>query len=133
MIGRGSPSAPGLIGILVLASCWAFVPAVTRAQAQSVAAPVRWAKVSVDLPTSDSVFPPGDGAQFAGYCEMCHSSGMVLRQPPLTKAQWLAEIQKMRAFFGSPMPADKDAALAAYLARINGPKTPESHRDAPKE
>ena len=48
---------------------------------------------------------------------------MVLRQPPLTQSEWLTEIQKMRAFWGSLLPAEQDAALARYLAGINGPAT----------
>jgi hypothetical protein len=46
----------------------------------------KWAKVSVDLPTSQTLFPPGNGADIAnGECLICHSAGMVLRQPPLTQ------------------------------------------------
>jgi cytochrome c5 len=97
---------------------------VLHAQTQPTTPAVHWAKVSVDLPIEEVSFPAGEGAQIAdAYCRICHTTGMVLRQPPLTQTQWLAEIQKMRAFWGSPMPVDQDAALAAYLARINGPAT----------
>ena len=42
-------------------------------------------------------------------------------QPLLTQSQWLGEIRKMRVFWGSLLPPDQDAALARYLADIDGP------------
>ena len=83
----------------------------------------RWAKVSVELPVSEASFPPGDGAEITGQCLICHSAGMVLRQPPLTKDEWTAEINKMRTAFGAPLPAGQVEALARYLYRINGRKS----------
>ena len=81
----------------------------------------KWVQVTVDLPVSRTAFPPGDGADIAnGQCLICHSAGMVLRQPPLTEDEWTAEINKMRTAFGAPMPADQIAALAKYLRSING-------------
>ena len=81
----------------------------------------RWTKVSVELPTSQAVFPPGNGADIAnGECLICHSAGMVLRQPPLTQDEWTSEIDKMRNAFGAPLPADQVEVLATYLHSING-------------
>jgi hypothetical protein len=45
---------------------------------------------------------------------------MVLRQPPLTRDQWVGEINKMRSAYGAPLPADQVDRLADYLFRING-------------
>jgi mono/diheme cytochrome c family protein len=81
----------------------------------------KWVKVSVDLPASQVSFPPGNGSVIANaYCLICHSAGMVLRQPPLTQDEWTAEINKMRNAFGAPLPADQVEALAQYLRSING-------------
>jgi mono/diheme cytochrome c family protein len=81
----------------------------------------KWVKVSVDLPASQVSFPPGDGSVIANaYCLICHSAGMVLRQPPLTQDEWSSEINKMRNAFGAPLPADQVEALAKYLRSING-------------
>ena len=81
----------------------------------------QWAKVSVDLPVSQISFPPGNGSVIANaYCLICHSAGMVLRQPPLTQDEWTVEINKMRNAFGAPLPADQVEALAEYLLSING-------------
>ena len=80
----------------------------------------KWAKVSVDLPTSQTLFPPGDGADMAnGECLMCHSAGMVLRQPSLTQDEWVGEINKMRSAYGAPVPAEQVDALARYLYSIS--------------
>jgi mono/diheme cytochrome c family protein len=89
----------------------------------------QWAKVSVDLPVSQISFPPGNGSVIANaYCLICHSAGMVLRQPPLTQDEWTVEINKMRNAFGAPLPADQVEALAKYLRSINGqsPKGPSA-------
>jgi cytochrome c5 len=81
----------------------------------------QWAVVSVELPVSNEIFPPGPGADVAdSQCLICHSAGMVLRQPPLTKEEWRSEIQKMRAAYGAPLPAQQVDALSEYLQRIDG-------------
>ena len=81
----------------------------------------KWVKVSVELPASQISFPAGNGSVIAnGYCLICHSAGMVLRQPPLTQDEWTVEINKMRNSFGAPVPAAQVPALAKYLRSING-------------
>jgi len=77
-------------------------------------------KVSVELPTDETPFPPGSGAELTPQCLICHSADMVLRQPPLTPAEWVGEIDKMRNAFGAPLPADQVDELARYLCSING-------------
>lgn len=113
---------PSLRRFAALAALCALATPALRAQTPNAAPPVPWAKVSVTLPPSGFGFPPAEGSRLAeGACLICHSAGMVLRQPPLTQAQWLAEVQKMRRLWGSPLPIAEEPALAAYLARINGP------------
>lgn len=79
-----------------------------------------WSKVGVELPTSETAFPPGDGVDITPQCLICHSAGMVLHQPPLTLDEWTSEINKMRNAFGAPLPADQVERLAKYLYRIDG-------------
>ena len=91
-----------------------------KAAPPTPAAPA-WARVSVDLPASQTIFPAGDGANIANaQCLICHSAGMVLRQPALTRDQWTGEINKMRNAFGAPLPADQVLPLSRYLYGING-------------
>ncbi|MEA3139344.1 MAG: hypothetical protein QOK23_1513 [Gammaproteobacteria bacterium] len=79
----------------------------------------RWARLSVQLPTSVTMFPAGDGADIANsQCLICHSAGMVLRQPALSESEWRATINKMRSAYGAPLPADQVDALATYLSNL---------------
>jgi mono/diheme cytochrome c family protein len=77
--------------------------------------------VSVAFPDSEQVFPPGAGAEIANsQCMICHSAGMVTRQPPLRIGEWKAEINKMRTAYGAPLPAEQVEELATYLTAIKG-------------
>jgi cytochrome c5 len=79
--------------------------------------------VNVDLPTSDRLFPDGPGSDAVNNnCLACHSAGMVLEQPTLSKAQWHAEVEKMITAYKAPIdPADVDA-IVGYLVSIQGAK-----------
>jgi mono/diheme cytochrome c family protein len=109
-------------------ACALVMPCAALAQAQPLKGPaattaVKWNVVKATLPAGDVDFPAGDGSMIAtSQCLICHSAGTVLRQPPQPQAQWLAEIRKMRALWGAPIPVDEEEALSRYLARINGPK-----------
>jgi hypothetical protein len=63
------------------------MPLVVRA-----ATPSELKSVKIDLPDSDRMFPegPGSGA-INNNCLGCHSAGMVLNQPSLSKQAWTAE------------------------------------------
>jgi ABC-type transport system substrate-binding protein len=104
---------------VALGGSLAWSQATTSTSAASTAR-WQWSSVSVELPTSETSFPPGDGVQITAQCLICHSAGMVLRQPPLTRDQWLSEINKMRSAYGAPLPADQVDRLADYLFRVNG-------------
>ncbi len=79
--------------------------------------------VSVDLPPGDDMFPNGPGADaINNNCLACHSADMVLNQPALPKAQWQAEVDKMRTAYKAPIdPKDVDAILD-YLVSVKGEK-----------
>ena len=80
--------------------------------------------VTVDLPFGDRTFPDGPGADLVNSnCLACHSAGMVLNQPALTKAQWRTEVEKMRTAYKAPIdPKDLDA-IVDYLAGLR--RSPE--------
>jgi hypothetical protein len=59
--------------------------------------------VKVDLPFGDRMFE-GSGSDVANNnCLACHSAGMVLNQPALSKAQWRTEVEKMRTAYKAPI------------------------------
>ncbi|KVU37266.1 hypothetical protein WK68_17730 [Burkholderia ubonensis] len=77
--------------------------------------------VEVTLPGDTRKFPPGPGADLADlHCLVCHSVDMVTRQPPLSFDEWKAEVVKMRAVYGAPLPPEAIDDLARYLTTING-------------
>jgi len=115
---------PVLLGALVAITGARFLRDSASDQAQRQAKlvpPVHFTAVSVTLPGGSASFPPGKGSEIANAnCVMCHSTGMVLHQPPLTVGEWAVEINKMRNAFGAPLPADQVEALAQYLRSIDG-------------
>jgi mono/diheme cytochrome c family protein len=117
---------PILSGFALAAGlAWPGTIGYTAPADEAASGPVqRWTKVSVALPASEASFPPGDGSDITPQCLICHSADMVLRQPALTKDEWTAEINKMRNAFGAPLPPDQVEALARYLLRINGRRSP---------
>jgi cytochrome c5 len=79
--------------------------------------------VSVNLPPGDRLFPEGPGSDVVNNnCLACHSAGMVLNQPALSKAQWEAEVNKMRMAYKAPVdPKDVDT-IVGYLVSLNRQK-----------
>ena len=65
--------------------------------------------VNVDLPSGDRMFPRSGAEAANNNCLACHSAGMVLTQPALSKAQWHEEVEKMRHAYKAPIdPKDVD-------------------------
>lgn len=107
---------PGLPILLLTAAV--LVPLCCAAQTGPVLK-----SISVTLPESTAMFPPGPGADVANAdCLACHSVGMVMNQPVMAKAAWEAEVNKMRTVYKAPVPASDVAAITDYLASIKGPK-----------
>ncbi|HEX3993920.1 MAG TPA: cytochrome c [Acetobacteraceae bacterium] len=78
---------------------------------------------NVTLPDSSVMFPSGPGADVANSnCLSCHSVGMVMNQPVMSRAAWEAEVNKMRNVFKAPVQASDVAAITDYLVSIKGPK-----------
>jgi hypothetical protein len=72
--------------------------------------------VSVELPSSDRVFPGGASADaINNTCLACHSAGMVLTQPTFSAATWQAEVEKMRDVYKAPVAAADVRAIVDYL------------------
>jgi mono/diheme cytochrome c family protein len=116
-------AVPVLLGVAVGLGGSQFLPLSVAEQAahQSSMAPARFAAINVSLPASAVAFPDGRGSDIANAnCLICHSAGMVLRQPPLTVEEWKTEIKKMKMSFGAPIPQEQIDALADYLGSING-------------
>jgi hypothetical protein len=73
--------------------------------------------VDVEFPARGQMFPGGDKAEaINNNCLACHSAGMVLTQPKLSRAQWQSEVDKMRKVYQAPVAKEDEPAIVEYLA-----------------
>src|SRR6201993_3497871 len=86
-----------LIAIWVLVGTM-LVPALTRA-----AGPLELKSVRVDLPDEERMFTGPGADAINNNCLACHSAGMVLDQPALSKQAWTAEVHKMINNYKAPI------------------------------
>ncbi len=77
---------------------------------------------SISLPgDAGMAFKPGPGAAAAqANCLTCHSSAYVSTQPTLTRAQWQAEVVKMKTAYGAQFADDQVPAIVDYLTANYG-------------
>ncbi len=79
--------------------------------------------VSVELPVSERMFPTGPNVDVVNAnCLTCHSVGMVLYQPALSRAAWESEVHKMIDVYKAPIAAGDVAPIVAYLAATEAVK-----------
>ena len=78
-------------------------------------------KVTVAFPAPVVDFKPGPNLGVAQTnCLVCHGADYVYNQPPLTRAQWTAEVNKMRAAYKANIAADDVSQIVDYLMSQNG-------------
>ena len=78
--------------------------------------------LQVDTPTDSRTFPPGPAVDAVNNdCLTCHSVGMVMTQPAMSKAAWEAEVKKMIAVYGAPIAAEDVPKIVDYLVATRGP------------
>jgi hypothetical protein len=94
------------------------MPFVVRA-----ATPFELKSVKIDLPDSDRMFPDAPGSDaINNNCLACHSAGMVLNQPALSKQAWAAEVSKMINTYKAPVAAEDVGPIVEYLTGLKGSK-----------
>ncbi len=87
------------------------------------ATPFELKSVKIDLPDSDKMFPDGPGSDaINNNCLACHSAGMVLNQPALSKQAWAAEVNKMINNYKAPVAPEDIATIVDYLTGLKGAK-----------
>ena len=85
----------------------------------ALAGGVTLTSVSFTLPTSDREYPAGPHSDaINGNCLSCHSAGMVLTQPELSRAEWQGEVNKMVKVYKAPVSPEDAAAVVEYLAQL---------------
>lgn len=100
-----------ILSLLTVGAFGAVGMAATRADSNS----------SITLPPPNMTLKDGPNVALAqSKCIICHSADYIYMQPPLTKAQWTAEVTKMQKAYGAPI-ADADIPLLVdYLMSQNG-------------
>ncbi len=78
--------------------------------------------LEITLPQETATLRPSSlpGAANAAQCLMCHSADYMSSQPPMGKAFWEAEVNKMIKTYGAPIPADQIPAITEYLNSVYG-------------
>jgi hypothetical protein len=122
-VGFGAAVLAGLILAFIGHPQPTDLPAPVTAPTPSASAPRSFVlkSVSVELPTSDVAFP-GPANAITANCLSCHSAGMVLTQPDLSRTAWAAEVDKMIHAFKAPIGAADVPAIIDYLQATRGAK-----------
>jgi hypothetical protein len=77
--------------------------------------------VSITLPYDEPDLPPGPHLrEFQVACTSCHSTRLVMTQPPFPKAKWEASVKKMVDAFGAPLTPAVQARVVEYLMAVRG-------------
>ncbi|HML27240.1 MAG TPA: cytochrome c [Hyphomicrobium sp.] len=71
---------------------------------------------SFDLPTGDRVFTGSGAVPANNNCLTCHSAGMVVVQPKLSKATWEGIVKKMITVYKAPVPDEDVQPIIQYLS-----------------
>jgi cytochrome c5 len=101
-----------------LAAAVLTLSGISPAMSQSV---MVFKPVKVQLPAGGQTFPGGNEAvAISSNCLTCHSAGMILNQPALSKAAWSTEVHKMITVYKAPVSAQDADAVIAYLAKFKG-------------
>src|SRR5712672_3084933 len=80
--------------------------------------------LDIKLPAETMAFKQDVGAEIAnGQCLTCHSVDYVVMQPPMQRAFWKAEVQKMQQKYGAPIPDRQVEAAVDYLTKNYGVTT----------
>ncbi len=79
--------------------------------------------VKLDLPENDRMFLEGPGSDaINNNCLACHSAGMVLNQPALSRQAWADEVNKMINAYKAPVDPGDVSAIVGYLTWLNSKK-----------
>jgi len=81
---------------------------------------IKLRSVGFEIPTAGRAFPPGPHLDaMNNNCMSCHTPGMILNQPKLTRAEWAGEVTKMINVYKAPVDAADVPAIVDYLAALN--------------
>lgn len=76
--------------------------------------------VSIELPDSTRMYEGANSDAINNNCLSCHSVGMVMNQPNMTKAAWEGEVNKMIKTYKAPIAESDVSAIVDYLVSVKG-------------
>src|SRR6516162_9785410 len=132
-ISHGAVAAVGVILLAIMLEAGSISRSARGAEAPPTApAPpivtgggVTVHSLNLNFPRSDRTFPGGAGADAINNdCLICHSAGMVLTQPSLSRAGWQSVVNQMRNDFKAPFAAEDERAIVDYLVNLGNVNTP---------
>jgi len=87
----------------------------------AVSISTRAAGVRIELPRETLTYRSGAGVELANTrCLVCHSADYAVTQPPLPRAFWKGNVDKMRQKYGAVIPEGELEPLINYLATVYG-------------
>jgi cytochrome c5 len=87
------------------------------------AKPIELKTTDIDLPDSDRMFPDARGADtINNNCLACHSAGMVINQPAMSREAWTSEVKKMINNYKAPIAPEDVETIVDYLVALKGEK-----------
>jgi mono/diheme cytochrome c family protein len=76
---------------------------------------------TIEMPRVATDIKDGEGKSVTvGSCSVCHSLDYIVMQPPFTRDQWAAVVDKMRKVYKAPIDDAQAATIKEYLARQYG-------------
>jgi mono/diheme cytochrome c family protein len=78
-------------------------------------------KVSIQIPPPERTFGPGPNQNIVmANCVVCHNADYPYNQGAMTRAQWTAEVNKMRGAYKANISEADVPKIVDYLMTING-------------
>jgi hypothetical protein len=73
------------------------------------------------LPHDDPELPSGPHERtFVASCTICHSTRLVMTQPPFAQKQWVEVVHKMVKTYGAPVTPEAERQIVEYLTTVRG-------------
>lgn len=112
-----------VVGLLATAVAWLGTREGIAEPVASAPAPAGAgvAVESIVLPHEEPALPPGPHQRtFVSSCTICHSTRLVLTQPPFPRKKWTEVVQKMVKTYGAPITTEATEEIAEYLVTVRG-------------
>jgi cytochrome c5 len=107
--------------LLLISAIVALALSATNAQSQSMTDADKDMVHSITLPVMDVHLKPGPGLEkVSTLCNVCHTLRYITMQPPLPKAAWSAEVNKMIKVMGAPINEEDAKTIIDYLNTAYG-------------